>query len=457
VEVEKGMKTKIVGILLVTLLIITALPAMGSMKIGKTEHIIFEPKTASTNKASWYDNFDSYAAGSSLHGQGGWEAWDNNPATTVYVTDDQSRSSPNSVDIAWFSGVSGDIVQQFTDVNSGTWIFSTWQYVPSSMTGISFLILMNTYTHGGTHNLEHWSTQIEVSATGGYIRDYDNPTETLPLITDDWINIYIAIDFDADIQTIYYDNVELTSKSWTAGVSPGGALNLACVDLYADANPSTSVYYDDFSLDLPQPLSCDANGPYEGLIGEDIEFDGTATGGIPPYEYLWDYGDGNTSSGDPHPTHNYANAGNYTVTLTVTDSEDNIATDTTWVVINSPPNAPTITGPNGGEPGTEYTFTFNAVDIDGDDVKFHIEWGDGTSDTTSFVASGTDEDASNIWAVKGTYTITAYAEDSYGQAGPETTKEVNMPRNKAVQTPLFLRFLQNHPNIFPILRQLIGL
>jgi hypothetical protein len=428
---------------------------MGTMKIGKTEHIIFEPKTTLTNKA-WYDNFDSYATGSSLHGQGGWEAWDNNPATTVYVTDDQSRSSPNSVDIAWFGGVSGDIVQQFTDVNSGTWILSTWQYVPSSMTGISMLILMNTYTHGSVHNLEHWSTQIEVSATGGYIRDYDNPTETLPLITDDWVNIYIVIDFDADIQTIYYDNVELTSKSWTAGVSPGGVKNLACIDLYAHDSPSTSVYYDDFSLDLPQPLSCDANGPYEGFIGEDIEFDGTATGGKPPYSYHWDFGNGDTADVED-PFYAYSEPGEYTVSLTVTDDEQSNAFDETIASINSPPNAPTITGPNGGEPGIEYTFTFNAVDIDGDDVKFHIDWGDGSSDTTSFVTSGTDEDASNTWAVKGTYTITAYAEDSNGQVGPETTKEVNMPRNKAVQTPLFLRFLQNHPNIFPLLRQLLGL
>ena len=374
------MKTKIVGILVVTLLIATALPAVGSMKVENTERILFEPNTASANMA-WSDNFDSYTTGSSLHGQGGWEAWDNNPATTVYVTDDQSRSSPNSVDIAWFSGNSGDIVQQFTDVNSGTWIFTTWQYVPSSMTGISFLILLNTYTHGGTHNLQDWSTQIELSATGGYIRDYDNPTETLSLITNYWIEIRIEIDFEADIQTIYYDNVELTSKSWTEGVSPGGAKNLACVDLYADANPSTSVYYDDFSLDVPLPLSCDAGGPYEGLVDEDIEMDGTATGGTAPYQYLWDFGDGNTS-GDPHPTHNYANAGIYTVNLTVTDAEQSTAFDETTATINGPPNEPTITGPIDGDAGTSYPYDFVAVDPDLDDIaEFLVDWGDGNEET----------------------------------------------------------------------------
>ena len=101
----------------------------------------------------WSDNFDSYATGSPLHGQGGWEAWDNNPDTTPYVTDVQSRSSPNSVDIAWFDGFSADIVQQFEGVNSGNWRLLAWQYVPSDMIGQSDFILMNTYSHGTTHDM----------------------------------------------------------------------------------------------------------------------------------------------------------------------------------------------------------------------------------------------------------------------------------------------------------------
>jgi hypothetical protein len=121
---------------------------------------------------------------------------------------------------------------------------------------------------------------------------------------------------------------------------------------------------------------------------------------------------------------------------------------------NDPPGAPTITGPNGGKPGTVYTFTFNAVDPDGDDVKYLIDWGDGTSDTTSFAASGTGVDASHTWADEGTYTITASTEDSNGLAGPEATKQMNVPRNKAINTP-FLNFLQNHPNMFPMMQMLL--
>ncbi|HHH79753.1 MAG TPA: PKD domain-containing protein, partial [Thermoplasmatales archaeon] len=35
----------------------------------------------------------------------------------------------------------------------------------------------------------------------------------------------------------------------------------------------------------PEPLEADANGPYEGTVGEPIEFHGSATGGTPPYTY----------------------------------------------------------------------------------------------------------------------------------------------------------------------------
>jgi len=121
---------------------------------------------------------------------------------------------------------------------------------------------------------------------------------------------------------------------------------------------------------------------------------------------------------------------------------------------NIPPYAPTITGPTSGKPGQSLTFTFNVDDPDGDDVRFKIDWGDGSSDTTGFVHSGTDKSVSHIWGVEDTYTITAYAEDEYGDSGPSTTKQVTIPRNKLINN-LFLNFLQSHPNWFLLLQKLL--
>ncbi len=56
---------------------------------------------------------------------------------------------------------------------------------------------------------------------------------------------------------------------------------------------------------------------YAVCLGSPITFNNTSTG--TGAQYLWNFGDGTTSSAF-NPTHNYANGGNYHVTLTVTDN-----------------------------------------------------------------------------------------------------------------------------------------
>jgi PKD repeat protein len=205
-----------------------------------------------------------------------------------------------------------------------------------------------------------------------------------------------------------------------------------------------------------ETLSCDANGPYEGNIMEDIEFDGTATGGSPPYEYFWDYGDGNTSSGDPHPTHNYANAGNYTVIFTVKDSVNDTASDTTWAYINAPPNAPIIDGPNSGSPNTSYDFTFNSTDPDGDDIaEYQVDWGEGSFHLiiSGPFASGEEVSANNSWTSQGKYIIMARAKDVYDAESDWSEFEITIPRTRATFNFLFQWFLER----FPLLEKLLGL
>ena len=154
-------------------------------------------------------------------------------------------------------------------------------------------------------------------------------------------------------------------------------------------------------------------------------------------------------------THIFEEAGDYPVTLRVTDNDNFIGMKTKTVSIeNLSPDAPSIDGPLSGEPGTEYNYKFNSVDPDGDDVRYIINWGDTTSDTTDFATSGMDVIVSHTWTKSGIFTIKAKAEDEFGQIGPEATKTVTMPRDKMVNRPL-LQFLQSHPNLFPILQKLI--
>jgi uncharacterized repeat protein (TIGR01451 family) len=79
--------------------------------------------------------------------------------------------------------------------------------------------------------------------------------------------------------------------------------------------------------------------PTPACAGDTITFTAqAATGGVPPYTYWWDFGDGDTSMLQ-NPTHTYAEAGAYTVRLQVEDScfvpQVQEATDT--VTVNALP------------------------------------------------------------------------------------------------------------------------
>ena len=92
---------------------------------------IFEDVSGSPDMVDWSDNFDSYATGSQLHGQGGWKGWDNNPAAGALTSSAQARSAPNSAAIVGAS----DLVHQYSGYTSGQWVYTAWQYVPTNFTG----------------------------------------------------------------------------------------------------------------------------------------------------------------------------------------------------------------------------------------------------------------------------------------------------------------------------------
>ncbi|MES2590047.1 MAG: PKD domain-containing protein [Bacteroidota bacterium] len=64
---------------------------------------------------------------------------------------------------------------------------------------------------------------------------------------------------------------------------------------------------------------CEANLQASVPVGTSINFTGSGSSGQLPYTYLWDFGDGNSSSNEII-NHTYANEGAYTVSLTVTDA-----------------------------------------------------------------------------------------------------------------------------------------
>jgi len=99
---------------------------------------------------------------------------------------------------------------------------------------------------------------------------------------------------------------------------------------YGEIIITTNITFDVVS----DTLEIDAHGPYNGVPFNPIEFQGSAEGGKPPYTWLWDFGDGNTSD-EQNPVHSYDDYGVYTVNLTVEDSGDLVAEDSTMSIISN--------------------------------------------------------------------------------------------------------------------------
>lgn len=205
-------------------------------------------------------------------------------------------------------------------------------------------------------------------------------------------------------------------------------------------------------------FNVDANGPYQGSIGDSVQFTGLAENGTSPYEYQWDFGDGNTSD-EQNSTHNYVEGGNYTVILSVTDAEDITIRDSTWALINgdnTPPGTPTIDGPPSGKPGIEYEYTFVSTDDDNDELYYFIEWGDGIDEATGVFPSGVKAHANHTWAEKGTYIIKAKAIDPYTSESDWGTLSVTMPRNILFFNRIIDRIIDLFPKLIIVLNYLFN-
>jgi hypothetical protein len=123
---------------------------------------------------------------------------------------------------------------------------------------------------------------------------------------------------------------------------------------------------------------------------------------------------------------------------------------------NHAPDIPLINGPTKGKPGVEYSYTFVAEDLDGDDVYYWILWGDGCPavEWIGPYASGEVITLKHTYTQKGTFTISCKAKDVYDAESDWGYLEVSIPRTR---TSFVYSFLDRFPNMFPILRYILGL
>ena len=178
------------------------------------------------------------------------------------------------------------------------------------------------------------------------------------------------------------------------------------------------------NLSLELTFRADAQGPYTGIINYPVRCTGSATGGVggvPSCTWSWDFGDGNFSTGQ-NPQHNYSQAGEYQVVLTVTDSIGNTATNTTTATITEPePLESFAHGPYSGVIGQLISFSGGAG---GGVPPYRYFWtfGDGN------MSFGQDPNVQHRYSRAGRYSVSLLVYDSYGiNAVDHTTATITEP------------------------------
>jgi hypothetical protein len=218
------------------------------------------------------ENFDGYANGSQMHGQGGWRGWDNSPAAGAPVSQAQARSGAQSVEIDG----AADLIHEFCTAGHGAWSYTAWQFIPSNFSANStdpyagsYFILLDSYQDAGPY---HWAVQMVADSNDGMMKVYYGQgvnTLPVPYETNRWVKIKAIIDLDDDWTRVYYDDALVAQYPWTGGVlgDSGGALDIGAVDLFA--NGSSPVYYDDLlfePLAPPPPCRADCTGTDDGEV-----------------------------------------------------------------------------------------------------------------------------------------------------------------------------------------------
>jgi PKD repeat protein len=232
--------------------------------------------------------------------------------------------------------------------------------------------------------------RVEVSTNGGgswtQVAIFDGPGS-------DWEEITLALpmldnESDGRLRFRFTSDSSVTADGW----------HVDDVRLYWTGESCTGEVAPEASFTSSSP---DALGTATTFTNESTGSDLT---------FLWDFGDGNSSTA-ANPTHTYSAAASYTVTLTATNNLGSDVFTATVDILESPQasfdvNSPLLLGETA-------VFTNTST---GSDLSFTWNFGDGLTST--------QPSPSHTYALTGTYTVTLTAVNAVGTSTAVATIEV---------------------------------
>jgi parallel beta-helix repeat protein len=156
------------------------------------------------------------------------------------------------------------------------------------------------------------------------------PGETLNFTTN-------TTDYDGDQVFYMWDWDDGTYSEWLGPFNSGENatanhswnekskynIRVKAKDIYGQKSP----WSDPLQISVPYNINMVVSKKCVVLGQSTVQFQCLVTGGSEPYNFEWDFGDGNTSD-DQNTTYTFNDIGDYVVTLTVTDNESNSYNET---------------------------------------------------------------------------------------------------------------------------------
>ncbi|MBO0888057.1 PKD domain-containing protein [Candidatus Bathyarchaeota archaeon] len=168
--------------------------------------------------------------------------------------------------------------------------------------------------------------------------------------------------------------------------------------------------------------------------GQTTSFIGSASGGVSPYSYSWNFGDGSVATGKSS-SHVFRTEGDYLVVLTVADAEGFAANASLTILVNPPLVASIAYTPSSPDAGQAVFFTGSSS---GGNSPYSYSWsfGDGTA--------GAGPSPKHVFNTGGSYIVVLTVIDA-NKVTATTSRTIR------VNPPLSASFSYNPSNPLPLL------
>ncbi len=281
-------------------------------------------------------------------------------------------------------------------------------------------------------------TNLTANMSGG--QTYSITITTDSTFWDTYTRVYIDYNLDGDFNDAneiafqdFIDNGTITGTITVPATAENGRLLGMRVSASTNSYRAPCAYnsnwgeVEDYSVLLGQG----SNNPPVAGFGYSINnlavtFSDQSTDDGTIASWSWNFGDG-TASTAQNPSHTYASAGTYSVTLTVTDDQG--ATDSTTqsiTVTEAPANQPPTAGFTFSTSNLTANFTDTSSDSDGIVVSRSWNFGDGSTTT--------QQNPSHTYGSAGTYSVTLTVTDNDG-ATDSVTQSVTVSSAPVNQPP----------------------